>query len=157
MVRNRIELQHIENDLKDNFYWGDILNVSLPPVTDYRKWDCYGIKRDGMPVVAWSYHSYIKMGNSRLRYYEAEMSIASFSPNWATKGTIKLMLALFFYKSMYNRLTALITSDNRQAVKLVELAGFTQEGIVRQPTGLKEIKQFSLLKEEWKKGRFSWE
>lgn len=138
------------NDLRDDEKWGAVLNDKLPPTVDYRKWECYGIEGK----VAWCYHSYIGIGSSQRQYYEAEMSICALSPRWATREKITIMLSLFFKRNMYTRLTALIRSDNRQAVKLVKLAGFTLEGIIRKPSNELDILQFSLLKEDWQKGRF---
>ena len=154
MVRNESKYAILENDLRDDKYWGGLLNEALPPVLDYRNWECYGIERDGKPLVAWAYHSYTGIENGRYSNYEAEMAIAAFTKRWATKKRIGQMLSLFFHRSMYNRLTALIRSDNWQAVKLVKLAGFTLEGIIRKPRNELDILQFSMLKEDWEKSRF---
>ena len=150
MVGNGYKHGNSHHDLRDDEKWGDILNKHLPPTVDYRKWECYGIEG----AVAWCYHSYIGIGSSQRQYYEAEMSICGLNPKWATRRRITVMLSLFFNRNMYNRLTALIRSDNRQAVKLVKLAGFTLEGIIRKPANELDILQFSILKEEWEKGRF---
>jgi len=150
MAGNKRKFREPDDDLRDDEYWGGVLNDNLPPTVDYRTWECFGIK----DRVAWSYHSYAGIGSQRHQYYEAEMSICGLHPRWATKKRVALMLALFFKRNMYNRLTALIRIDNRQAVKLVKLAGFTLEGIVRRPACELDILQFSLLKEDWEKGRF---
>lgn len=154
MDGNKYQLRYSGNDLRDDKYWGELLNLSLPPTTDYTKWECYGIKENGVPLVAWCYHSYIGCPSNARNEYEAEMSIAAFNRKWAKKNNIKIMLSLFFNRNGYNRLTALINPNNRQAVKLVKLAGFTLEGIIRKPAGKPDILQFSLLKEDWEKGRF---
>lgn len=153
MARNWNEFCKLDDDLRDDLYWGKLLNEHLPPTIDYRLWECYGIKKD-KPLVAWCYHSYQNIGSNRHQNYEAEMSICSFDRRWATKYNISLMLALFFKRNMYNRLTALIRIDNRQAVKLVKMAGFTLEGIIRRPKCELDILQFSMLREDWEKGRF---
>lgn len=150
MAGNECKLRESHDDLK----WGELLNKHLPPTVDYRLWECYGIEKNGKPLVAWSYHSYQNIGSNRHQNYEAEMSICSFDRRWATKNNISLMLSLFFKRNMYNRLTALIRIDNRQAVKLVKLAGFTLEGIIRRPKNELDILQFSLLREDWERGRF---
>lgn len=149
MARNRDELLAAGNDLRDDKKWGEVLNKHLNPLVDYRLWPCYGNGN-----VAWSYHSYFECKNNRYQYYEAEISIVSLNRRWANKEIIKIILALFFHKSNYNRLTALIRIDNRQAVKLVKLTGFILEGIIRKPKNELDILQFSLLREDWERGRF---
>jgi len=150
MAGNRDKYGNPYHDLRNDEKWGEILNKHLPPTIDYRIWECYGIEG----AVAWCYHSYIGIGSSHRQYYEAEMSIYALNKRWATRRRITVMLSLFFNRNMYNRLTALIRSDNRQAVKLVKLAGFTLEGIIRKPMNELDILQFSILKEDWEKGRF---
>lgn len=154
MAWNELELRKLNDDLRDDVFWGAMLNDKLPRTVDYRKWECFGIKKKGVPLVAWCFHSYGNIGSNRHHVYEAEMSICSFDRRWATKGNISIMLALFFRNSMYNRLTALIRTDNRQAVRLVKLAGFTLEGIIRRPACELDIFQFSILREDWLGGRF---
>jgi hypothetical protein len=140
--------------IRDDEYFGSLLNEALPDTTDYRIWECFGFIRNGQPSFAWSYHSYLGCGSNQRRWYEAELSVASFSERWATKSKIKQMLSLFFNRSCYNRLTVLIRPSNRQAVKFSNLAGFTLEGTIRQPAGEEEILQFSLLREDWQQGKF---
>lgn len=154
MAGNRAKLRELDNDLRNDEYWGGLLNKHLPPTVDYRLWECYGIVKNDKPIVAWCYHSYQNIGSNRHQNYEAEISICSFDRSWAKKSNISVMLALFFYRDVYNRLTALIRIDNRQAVKLVKLAGFTLEGVIRRPRNELDILQFSILKEDWEVGRF---
>jgi hypothetical protein len=149
MAWNELELRELNNDLRNDAKWGAVLNECLGGLVDYTKMPCYGNDK-----VVWSYHSYFESGNNRYSFYEAEMSIFDLDKRWATKRLISIMLALFFRNNMYNRLTALIEVDNRQAVRLVKLAGFTLEGIIRRPVNFKNILQFSILREDWEKGRF---
>lgn len=141
--------------IRDDKRFGEVLNKGIPDVVDCTKWECYGfVDKNDKPIVAWCYHSYLGNGSHRYQYYEAEMSIVALNKRWATKNRINQMLTLFFKRNGYNRLTALIKKSNWQAVKLVKLAGFTLEGIIRQPANIEEILQFSILKEDWQRGCF---
>lgn len=155
MARNEREFGCSADDLRDDSYWGDLISSKFPEkTTNYSKFACFGIKKNGVPQVAWCYHSYLK-GNSNLQnHMQAEITIASFSTNWNVRKTLKILFYLFFQNNVYNRLTALILPSNRQAVRLVKLAGFTLEGIIRTPEDSENILQFSLLREDWKSGKY---
>jgi len=154
MVRNKREFRCTENDINDNNYWGELLNSKFPGTLDFREFQCYGVIKDGEPLVAWAYHSYLSRKNHNIVDQEASVSIASFQTDWKPLRTIRLILSLFFKDTCYNRLTAVTHSSNRQAVRLVKLAGFTLEGRIRKPTGTEDKLQFSILREDYKGGRF---
>ena len=86
---------------------------------------------------------------------EASVSIAAFRKDWNPFKVIQLILSLFFKDSCYNRLTAVTHPSNRQAVRLVKLAGFTLEGILRKPVDVENIMQFSILREDWEVSRWA--
>lgn len=140
--------------IRDDKYFGELLNKKFPNTTDYTKWECFGFVKNGKPLVAWCYHSYSGVNNNLRKNYEAEITITSYSKLWATKHKISQILALFFERPCYNRLTVLTHSSNRQAVKLSKLAGFILEGIIRQPADKEDILQFSMLREDWQQGKF---
>lgn len=152
MARNEHQLRHTTYDIKRNDKrFGMLLNQLITRPLDFRDWECYAILKDNKPLCVWSYHSYIGLNHSRSEF-EAEISIAANSKKWPVKYTVRNILSLFFGRNGYNRVTALVHKDNRQAVKLVELAGFIVEGIIRKPEGQEDILQYSLLKQEWKGG-----
>jgi hypothetical protein len=155
MVRNEYKPRSAKNDLNDNSYWGGLLNKALPDTIDYTKLRCYGVIKDGEPVVAWAFHSCLEYKQHNINLQEASVSIASFRNDWNPIKVIKLILSLFFKDTCYNRLTAVTHPSNRQAVRLVKLAGFTLEGILRKPSGIENIMQFSLLREDWESSRWS--
>lgn len=155
MAGNKRQLRYSKDDLRDDLYWGSLINEKFPEKnTDYSKFACFGVKKEGKPQVGWCFHSYLK-GNSNLQnHMQAEVTIAAFSSNWNVRKTLKILFYLFFSNKVYNRLTALILPSNRQAVRLVKLAGFTLEGVIRTPAECEDILQFSLLREDWKTGRY---
>lgn len=152
MVRNEYKPLSAEDDL--NQYWGGLLNEALPHRIDFTKTWCSGIIQDGKPVVAWSFNSYLEHVEHNIKELEASVSIAAFQADWKPLKVIRLILSLFFKDTCYNRLTAVTHSSNRQAVRLVNLAGFTLEAILRKPTGIEDIMQFSILREDWEKSRW---
>ena len=154
MARNKRKLRSTENDLNDNEYWGGLLNKALPDRIDYTKIQCFGIIENGEPVVAWSFNSFMEHKEHNIKELEASVSIAAFKSDWKPISTIRLILSLFFKDTCYNRLTAVTHPSNRQAVRLVKLAGFTLEGVLRKPSNIENIMQFSILREDWQGGRF---
>lgn len=154
MARNEFEFGSAKNDLNDNQYWGELLNKTLPDTIDYTKIQCYGIIEDGKPVVAWSFNSFLLHSEHNVKEQEASVSIAAFRKDWKPLKVIRLILSLFFNNTCYNRLTAVTHPSNRQAVRLVKIAGFTLEGILRKPAKTENLMQFSILREDWKGGRF---
>ena len=154
MVGNKFEFRNSENDIALNEYWGELLNKRIPGQLDYKQSECFGIIDDGQPVVAWSYNSFKEVKNNNIQELECSVSIASFRGEWKPFKVIPLILSLFFKNKCYNRLTALTSVKNRQAVRLLKLAGFTLEGIIRKPASVDNIMQFSLLREEYVRSRW---
>jgi len=154
MVRNKSIIRSTENDIDTNQYWGELLNKALPGTIDYTKLRCYGVIDNNKPVVAWAFNSYLEHKQHNIKELEASVSIASFEADWKPLRTIRLILSLFFKDSCYNRLTAVTHSSNRQAVRLLKVAGFTLEGILRKPAGIENIMQFSILREDWEVSRW---
>jgi RimJ/RimL family protein N-acetyltransferase len=155
MVGNKHISRSSENGLNNNWYWGTKLNEAIPDRIDYTKCQCYGIIKEGMPSVAWAFNSFLMHKESNIQELEASVSLAAFRKDWNPLTTIKLILSLFFKDSCYNRLTAVTHASNRQAVRLVKLAGFTLEGILRKPAGIEDIMQFSILREDWEVSRWA--
>ena len=122
---------------------------------DYKKLQCCGIIKDGKPVVAWAFNSFLQHTESNIQELEASVSIAAFEKDWSPFKVIPLILSLFFKDSCYNRLTAVTHPSNRQAVRLLKIAGFTLEGILRKPAEIENIMQFSILREDWEASRWA--
>lgn len=154
MARDESIVRSPKDDLNNNLYWGKLLNSKFPNGLDFTKFQCYGVVKGSKPLVAWAFHSYLNRRNSNLIEYEASVSIASFTKVWHPLRTIRLILSLFFKDSCYNRLTAVTLESNRQAVRLLKIAGFTQEGYIRRPAQEENKLQFSILREDWEAGRF---
>jgi len=155
MARNKSIIRSTENDLDTNQFWGELLNEALPDRIDYTKLNCCGVVDEKQePVVAWAFNSFLQHKEHNIKELEASVSIASFKSDWKPLRTIRLILSLFFKDSCYNRLTAVTHSSNRQAVRLLKVAGFTLEGILRKPAGIENIMQFSILREDWEVSRW---
>ena len=82
------------------------------------------------------------------RHPNIEMAIASISPEWANKRTLKAFFSYPFIECNCNRVTVLVDSDNEQVRRFDERLGFVHEGTLRQghPTGDAEI--YGMLKTE---------
>jgi hypothetical protein len=134
------------NLIRDDIRGGAFLNRMIPESpTDYRIAQCYYY---GDPIqFCIAYYDFRKMAHG----YQAELSLAVDNRFKFDRRLIKDGLAIFFKSAKFNnvRLQALISPENRQAVRLAELSGFTQEGRLRgvSPDGDRLI--FSMLKEEY--------
>lgn len=78
-----------------------------------------------------------------------ECSIASISPRWVNKGTVRGILSYPFCQLRVRRVTCLIGSKNLRSLKFCEGLGFEPEGWVRQARGPDEdIIVMGMLREE---------
>lgn len=156
MARKQLKHGTSEYDLalRDDDRFGALLNEALPDTINFTALPCYGITRGEEVLVIWCFNSFFEHTEHNIRELEASVSIASCVKDWKPLRTIRLILSLFFKDTCYNRLTAVTHSKNRQAIRLVKLAGFTLEGILRKPASIENIMQFSILREDWQRGRF---
>jgi hypothetical protein len=130
------------DDIKAGVFLNKMLNKFS--IADYRKSKCYYL---GDPIeIAVAFSSFRTMQNGCC----AEMSIAT-NNFFFTRTKIKQLLALFFENTSYNniRLEAFIPIWNKQAIRLVELAGFTREGELRQVANDGNRYLYSILKQEY--------
>lgn len=113
--------------------------------TDYRYAQCYYV---GDPIsFCIAYYDFRHIHNG----YQAELALAVDNGFRFDRDLIRRGLALFFKNGKFNniRLQALISPENRQAVRLAKLVGFSEEGRLRgvSPDGDRLI--YSMLKEEY--------
>lgn len=131
--------------IRDDIRGGAFLNRMIPhSPTDYRYAQCYYY---GDPVrFCIAYYDFRHLHNG----YQAELALAATDFSFS-REFIKQALAIFFKNGKFNniRLQALISPENRQAVRLAELSGFSLEGRLRgvSPDGDRLI--YSMLKEEY--------
>lgn len=64
-----------------------------------------------------------------------EVSFAADSPKWATRDTIRRMMAWPLVQLDCHRVTTRIAASNKRAIKFNEGIGFKREGLIRQGWG----------------------
>ena len=81
--------------------------------------------------------------------YSVEMSIASTSPHWCSRGVLRAAFEYPFFDLGCRRVTATTAVDNHQARKMLERLGFKLEGFHPQsmPDG-KDGLSYGLLKSD---------
>lgn len=82
--------------------------------------------------------------------YGCEMRIASTTPRWATKKTIREALAYPFVQLGCRRILAATESDNTRSAEFLFRVGFKLEGILRFWKGEQHALLFGMLVEECK-------
>ena len=111
---------------------------------DYTQWECW---QTGSLI--WGLHSYLEyLDCNLLNKLGVELAIAN-QPGQITKKMIKTIYREIFPR--YDRLTALISPDNKQACRFARIAGFTLEGRLRKVDKGKDVYIFSIFKEEYTK------
>jgi RimJ/RimL family protein N-acetyltransferase len=90
-----------------------------------------GVEDRGELVAACIYHRWVP------EYASCELTFAAQSPRWATRGTIKAILAVPFEQFGCFSVGAVIPHTHERARKFVRGIGFTQEGVRRHGFGPK--------------------
>ena len=99
---------------------------------------------DGNKIVAAAvYHQY-RPSNRTI-----EMSIAADHPRWATRGTIKQLLAYPFSQLGCIKVVALIMADNWRSIKLVQGLGFEREALLKRHASGRDLVVCSMFVETW--------
>lgn len=82
------------------------------------------------------------------RHPNIEMAVASISPRWATKSTLKAFFEYPFNQLNCHRVTVMVDSDNDDVKRFDERLGFVKEGRLREanPNGDADI--YGMLKSE---------
>lgn len=93
---------------------------------------------------------------NNFREYETgsmiDISIASVSPRWATRRTLREIFSYPFVQLQVDRLQAVTARTNHAARKLLKRVGFRHEGVMRRSwDGQEDAFLFSMLPEEAKK------
>lgn len=87
---------------------------------------------------------------SRFAPHNIEMSIASSSPRWATKGFIRAAYTYPFVQLNKRRITAVVEDGNDKAVAMNKKLGHIEEGRLKCWFGDKDGIIFRMLREECK-------
>ena len=82
------------------------------------------------------------------RHGNIEIAMAADSARWASRDTIRRLLAWPFDQLGCRRLTTIIAADNDRALRLNEGLGFKREGLMRHGFGERDAVILGLLKEE---------
>lgn len=78
----------------------------------------------------------------------AEIAMAADNPRWATRETIRKLLAYPFGQLGCQRLTTIIEASNARAIRFNEGLGFRREGLIRRAYRDADAIVLGLLKEE---------
>lgn len=131
------------NLIRDDIRAGAFLNRMIGGPMDYRKAHCYYW---GEPSFAIAYYDFRQLYNGT----NAEIAVAASDFSF-DKSFIKHALAIFYENVKFNnvRLEALISPNNKQAIRLIHLSGFTLEGCKRKVAPDGDRLSFAMLKEEY--------
>ena len=115
--------------------------------TGFEKYVAIGIEEKGALIAGCVYNDY--------RGHSIHVSIASSSPRWATKKTLRAFFGYPFGQLQVERLTA-YTGKSMASVRtfLVRL-GFVEEGVIRKGFADEDCIVYGMLREEcrWIKGQ----
>ena len=82
------------------------------------------------------------------------IQLVSTSPRWASRKTIEALGNYPFIDLNCHRVTALINSNNKNALRLAEGVGFKREAVLERAAGDNDIIILRLFQDEWKSGKF---
>jgi len=121
----------------NNYFGKDII--------DYTEWECW---QTGS--LLWALHSYIEYQSNMLNKFQVELAVLN-EGGQITRSVIKKVYKEIFPR--YERLTALISPNNKQACKFARVAGFTLEGRLRKVDKGGDVNIYSILEQEY---RYKW-
>lgn len=101
-----------------------------------------GLVAKGKIIAGMALHTYLP------HYKSCELTFAAETPLWATKQSIRALLAWPFEQLGIERLTSIIASSNKRAIRLHEGLGYTLEGVCRQGCRPDDAMIYGLLKTE---------
>lgn len=100
-------------------------------------------KKDGKLIAGAVYH--------RWRKFDCELTFAATDPRWCKKGVLAALFHYPFVQRHLTRMTLIIGSNNKRAIKLNLGLGFKLEGIARKAyDGFNDALVLGMLKEECK-------
>lgn len=82
------------------------------------------------------------------RHNGLEMAVASTTPKWATRRTLKHFFSYPFLTQGCNRITVLVDIDDHGTRRFDERLGFVQEGILREAHPNGDAVVYGMLKDE---------
>jgi len=97
----------------------------------------------------------VVFSNWQPRFRSIEVSFASDSARWLTRGLIRRILAYPFDQLGCARLTAITPRKARAARAFLDRFGFKREGVIRRGFGDDDAIVSGLLKREWERSRWA--
>lgn len=101
-----------------------------------------GLVEGGRILAGLVVHNYVAAAGN------CELSFAADGAKWATRPSIRALLAYPFEQLALNRVTTMIAARNIRALRLNEKLGFVREGLMRQGAGNDDLVILGLLREE---------
>lgn len=144
-IQQRI-IMTLQKLIRDDIKAGEYLNMRLKTLYDFKKDSAnYYV---GEPIQMAFALSEFRHGDNG---HSAEISIAADDFRFS-KGAFKNILAKFFENGNIEpvRLQALVSVSNKQATRLLKLAGFQLEGRVRELDKSGDAYLYSMLTEEYR-------
>ena len=124
----------------------DFIAARIPQVGTADGWrnqaEAVGVVVDGKLVAGMACMNWDK------QHGNIEIAMASDNPRWASRETIRRLLAWPFDRLRCQRLTTIIAADNVAALRFNEKLGFKREGVMRRGYGDKDAIILGLLKED---------
>lgn len=87
---------------------------------------------------------------SRFSPWNCEMSIASQSPKWCSRGFLKAAFHFPFNQWNLRRITAAVEPDNRKSIDMLERLGFIREATLSEWFGDKDALIYRMTRKECK-------
>lgn len=87
---------------------------------------------------------------TRFSPWNCEMSVASASPKWASRGFIRAAFHYPFKQCGMNRVTAAVEPDNTKSIDMLERLGFVREATLAEWFGDKDAYVYRMTRKECK-------
>lgn len=109
---------------------------------EWQKASAIGLVARGKILAGMAVHTFLP------HYKSCEITFAADSPLWATKSSIRAMLAWPFEQLGCERIMTVIASSNTRALRIQEHLGFQLEGVCRMGCRPDDAWIYGMLKEE---------
>lgn len=106
----------------------------------FRDFIAIGVERDGALIAGWVFNEY--------RGHSIHVSMASTTPLWASRRTLRAIFTYPFVELPCKRLTAYTGARMVDVRRFLERLGFVQEGVVRHGFADDDCVIYGMLREE---------
>lgn len=124
---------------------GDWVKQRLPTIENgFGQYCAIGVESEGYLIAGVVYHDYRRFG--------IQISMASESPRWCSRRTLRVLLGYPFLQLNVARVTACTSKNNKKLRSLVTRLGFKLEGTIRCGfDGKHDLLVYGLLRDEAQK------